>query len=115
MPGISALPMIVAQCNAVISLIDDVYYDRAWCSVEVMMVQTLQRAYGLHYWYEHVVPVPYDDGSGLAEISKDALKAESSLRQGPMDLEIVMSKKDLSYEVDRPKVLFLERQTKLLG
>ncbi|KAI6122377.1 hypothetical protein EDD16DRAFT_1572188, partial [Pisolithus croceorrhizus] len=36
-PGVAALPMIIAQCNALISLVDDAYHTRAWCSVEVMM------------------------------------------------------------------------------
>ena len=74
MPGVSALPMILAQCNAVISLVDDKYHNRAWCSVEVMMA-----------------------------------------REGPMDLEVVMAEKQLTFGEDRPKVLFLERQSKLLG
>ncbi|KAG7123642.1 hypothetical protein HYQ44_002278 [Verticillium longisporum] len=99
MPGVSALPMIVAQCNAVISLVDGQYYERAWCSVEVMMVQQLRRAYGLHLWYEHIAT-----GRGVWE-----------LREGALDMDIVMAKKKLTFESDRPKVLFLERQSKLLG
>lgn len=98
-PGVAALPMIIAQCNALISLVDDAYHTRAWCSVEVMMVQTLRRSYNLHMWYEHVLS---DSGGGI-------------LREGPMDLEIVMISKELTYEEDRPKVMFLERQSKLLG
>ncbi|KAF3355121.1 hypothetical protein HYQ45_000419 [Verticillium longisporum] len=99
MPGVSALPMIVAQCNAVISLVDGQYYERAWCSVEVMMVQQLRRAYGLHLWYEHIATQ-----HGAWE-----------LREGALDMEIVMAEKKLTFESDRPKVLFLERQSKLLG
>ncbi|ERS95326.1 hypothetical protein HMPREF1624_08204 [Sporothrix schenckii ATCC 58251] len=98
-PGIAALPMLVAQCNAVISLTSADYYDRAWCSVEVMMAQVLCRAYGLHAWYEHVV-----DGDG-----------HGTLRPGPMDIEINMAHKVLAFESDRPRILFLERQAKLLG
>ncbi|KAM0325900.1 hypothetical protein ACHAQA_007203 [Verticillium albo-atrum] len=99
MPGVSALPMIVAQCNAVISLVDEHYYERAWCSVEVMMVQRLRRAYGLHLWYEHV----------------DVPEKGWALREGALDMGIVMAEKKLTFESDRPKVLFLERQSKLLG
>lgn len=106
MRGVSALPMIVAQCNAVISLIDEEYYNRAWCSVEVMMVQALKKSYNLHLWYEHVLGQP--DGKGKSDV-------DGVLREGPMDLEIIMAEKHLSFEADRPKVLFLERQTKLLG
>ncbi|KAM7190470.1 hypothetical protein V8F33_009453 [Rhypophila sp. PSN 637] len=100
MKGVSALPMILAQCNTVISLTDEEYYTRAWCSVEVMVAQTLAKSYGLHLWYEHV----YDDNT-----EKGQLKA------GPLDMGIVMADKLLSFERDRPKVLFLERQSRLLG
>jgi hypothetical protein len=36
------------------------------------------------------------------------------LREGPIDLGISMVEKDLTFEEDQPKVLFLERQNKLL-
>jgi hypothetical protein len=92
--------MNLAQCNAMISLIDDKYYERSWCCVEVMMVQTLRKAYRVHLWYEHVI---------------DPVGGKEFLRDGPRDLEINMAQKKLTYEVDRPKLLFLERQTKLLS
>jgi len=107
MPGVSALPMILAQCNAVISLVDDQYHNRAWCTVEAMMVQTLKKSYNLHLWYEHVLVQPdenNEEGGG-----------KWILREGPMDLKAVMAEKQLTFEEDRPKVLFLERQSKLLG
>ena len=107
MPGVSALPMILAQCNAVISLVDDKYHERAWCSVEVMMVQTLKKFYNLHLWYEHVLVQPDENKEGSG--------GKWVLREAPMDLEVVMADKQLSFETDRPKVLFLERQSKLLG
>ncbi|KAM0268232.1 hypothetical protein ACHAQH_010031 [Verticillium albo-atrum] len=101
-PGVASLPMVVAQCNALISLVDDTYYDRAWCAVEVMILQSLRRPYGLHLWYEHNI-------SGV-EGSTGALRA------GPSDLAITIADKKLSFEEeDRPKVTFLERQSKLLG
>ena len=101
MPGVSALPMMVAQCNAVMSLVDDQYYKRASCSVEVLMVQMLRKSYNLHLWYEHVsVQVDENRSRGVKKWV---------LREGPSDLEIVMSEKELSFpEEDRPKVLFLE-------
>ena len=58
MLGVSALPMIVAQCDSLISLVDDKYYSRAWCCVEVMIVQTLIKSYGIHQWYEHLLVHP---------------------------------------------------------
>ncbi|KAM0543702.1 hypothetical protein ACHAPJ_012151 [Fusarium lateritium] len=48
--GVHALPMILAQCNAVISLVDDTFYTRAWCSLESLLVQTLKQSYGIHRW-----------------------------------------------------------------
>lgn len=130
--GVSALPMILAQCNAVISLTDDEYYTRAWCSVEVMVAQTLARSYGLHIWYEHFYDTP-SHHSGLGHNSSgqvdrdegndgkegdwgdDTTKGKGSLRNGPLEMEIIMADKLLSFERDRPKVLFLERQSRLLG
>jgi hypothetical protein len=92
--------MNLAQCNAMISLIDEQYYERSWCCIEVLMVQTLNKAYGLHLWYEHTI----DSSSG-----------EGSLRPGPMDLKISMADKNVTFEADKPKLLFLERQMRLLG
>ncbi|OAL47946.1 hypothetical protein IQ07DRAFT_514636 [Pyrenochaeta sp. DS3sAY3a] len=99
-PGVAALPMNLAQCNAMISLVDNKYYERSWCCIEVLMVQTLSKVYGLHMWYEHTI----DPSSG-----------EASLQPGPMDLKISMVDKHVTLEADRPKLLFLERQTRLLG
>ena len=107
MLGVSALPMIVAQSDSLISLVDDKYYSRAWCCVEVMIVQTLMKSYGLHQWYEHVLVHPNE---GTEENDKQWI-----LREAPLDLEINMAEKGLSFEEDRHKVLFLERQSKLLG
>lgn len=100
-PGVSALPILLAQCNAVISLIDEEYHTRAWCSVEVAMVQQLRESYKLHLWYE--------------QKDYESLSLEQSLIRGPDNLVINMAEKHLTYESDRPKVLFLERQSKLLG
>jgi hypothetical protein len=92
--------MNLAQCDAMISLIDDRYYERSWCCVEVLMIQTLRKAYGLHAWYEHSI---------------DPQTGQESLRNGPLDMEINMVDKKVTYEADRPKLIFLERQTRLLG
>jgi hypothetical protein len=37
------------------------------------------------------------------------------LREGPLDLEIDMSKKGMTWEEDREKIMFLERQARLLS
>ncbi|GAB1311491.1 hypothetical protein MFIFM68171_01701 [Madurella fahalii] len=108
MPGVNALPMILAQCNALISLVDDLYYTRAWCTVEAMMIQKLKRAYNIHLWYEQVAVSP-------RESTTEHGAKVWHLREGPMDMEITMADKHLTFEEDRPKVLFLERQSKLLA
>ncbi|KAK4032423.1 Tetratricopeptide repeat protein 28 [Parachaetomium inaequale] len=112
MPGVNALPMILAQCNAVISLVDDLYYTRAWCAIEVVMIQKLKRAYDVHLWYEQVATGTTPSGESTA----DHFDAKTwFLRAGPLDLEITLAEKHLTFEEDRPKVLFLERQSKLLA
>ena len=98
--GVSALPIIIAQCDAVISLLDNDYFDRAWCCVEAMMIQAMRSWRYMHQWYQHLEPV---DGLG-----NGALTTKSSVY-------VQMKNKKLTYESDRPKVMFLERQTKLLG
>ena len=92
--GVAALPMILSQCDAMISLIDDQYYDRAWCSVEVLLISRLKRSYNMHGWYEQ--------------------KKDHMTKHGPVDIDINMAEKQLSYERDRENVMFLERQVKLL-
>jgi len=96
--------MILAQCDFIVSLIDQEYYDRAWCSVEVIMAQILAKSYRLHQWYEY-----------LPDVCDEALSDGGKLRKAPLDLEVVMAHKRLTFETDRPKVMFLERQSKLLG
>jgi hypothetical protein len=103
MPGVAALPMLLAQCDAVISLVDESYYERAWCALEIVMIQTLQKSYQKHSWYEHALCSESDSGGKMW-----------ALRTGPLSLEITAADKELTVEEDRPKILFLERQTKLL-
>lgn len=109
MKGVAALPMILAQCDAVISLTDDQYHERAWCCVEVMMISALRKSYNVHLWYEQPI-----EGEMSDVVVADA-KRYGKLREAPRDLDIQMVDKKLSYENDRPKVLFLERQSKLLA
>lgn len=94
--------MIITQCNAVISLVDDAYHERAWCSVKVMIVSVLRRAYGLHLFYEHW------RGWG-----PDAERGE--LADGPDQQGLSIQDKKLTFETDRPIVTFLARQSKFLG
>lgn len=94
----NALPLIITQCNAIISLSDEAYYSRAWCCVEVLIAQAITRSYKIHRWYEHV--------QGDNDVGR--------LRPGP-EIELSIADKGLTNETDRSAVLFLERQSKLLA
>ncbi|KAK3400783.1 hypothetical protein B0T20DRAFT_347739 [Sordaria brevicollis] len=101
--GVAALPMILAQCDAVISLVGDQYHERAWCSVEALMIQTLKKAYGVHLWYEHV--------AGEHEVGGEAGvkdRKQWTLRETRTDRDINLAEKKLSVESDRPRVMLLE-------
>ncbi|KAM0489690.1 hypothetical protein ACHAP8_012317 [Fusarium lateritium] len=100
--GVHALPMILAQCNAVISLVDDTFYTRAWCSLETLLIQRLKQSYGVHQWYEQV-PL---NGEGGCE--------GWELRIASVDNRINIREKNLTMIEDWPKVLFLEKQAMLL-
>lgn len=107
MPGVTALPLLLAQCNTVISLVDtDDYYERAWCALETLMIQTLQRSYGRHRWYEYASAPPSGEGCSGSN--------QWTLRAGPLDLDITAADKRLTIENDRSSIVFLERQTQLL-
>lgn len=98
--GIAALSMCIAQCDAMISLTDASYYERAWCCLEVKMIQVLRRSYKVHLWYEHVI---------------DPTTGGECLRDGPTDIDLSIADTKLTLETDRKILLFLERQVKLLS
>lgn len=112
----ATLPLILAQCNAVISLVDDTYYDRAWCSVEALLVQTLKKSYGIHLWYEHV-PLLTDRAGVESNLINPAGTPVRrwKLQDAQKDQVITVADKKLSKPEDRDKVRFLERQSKFLG
>lgn len=64
------------------------------------MVQTLIKAHGVHMWYEYVI---------------DPFSGEGSLRPVPTNLKINLPEKQVAFEEDRLKLLFLDRQMRLLG
>ncbi|KAK4124340.1 hypothetical protein N657DRAFT_680349 [Parathielavia appendiculata] len=113
--GVSALPIIITQCDAVISLVDDTYYDRAWCCVEAMMIAQLRRAVrsksNFHAWYEHKAVAGAIGQSG----NGDSTTRGWTLQKAPTHPSLDMKDKKLTYELDRPKVMFLERQSRFLG
>ncbi|KAI8631758.1 hypothetical protein F5Y19DRAFT_462979 [Xylariaceae sp. FL1651] len=86
---IAALPMCIAQCNAMISIINP-----------MATIQVLQKSCNGHHWFEH---------------KEDSRKGEKDvLRYGSLsELPSIASAK-LTLESDRLKVNFLERQAKLL-
>jgi hypothetical protein len=91
--------MCIAQCDAMISLVDKRYYERAWCCVEVMTIRALQRSYSAHWWFEY-------EHEGEAE--------QGVLRDGKLGQQLSVASAKVSLESDRPMLSFLERQTKLL-
>ncbi len=72
------------------------------------MIQRLRTDYRQHLWYEHVSADGNDDG---ADENTRRWKLQESKRYGRFN----MADKKLSYESDRPKVTFLDRQCYLLG
>ncbi|KFY89944.1 hypothetical protein V498_06244 [Pseudogymnoascus sp. VKM F-4517 (FW-2822)] len=107
--GVAALPLFLAQSDVVISLVDDQYYDRAWCCVEALMIKRLRGSYNTHLWYEQP-----SKGNGGDE-KGPGMASYESLREVSMELEIGVAEKKLSYESDRENIIFLERQSLLLS
>ncbi|KAI1871621.1 hypothetical protein JX265_005607 [Neoarthrinium moseri] len=105
MSGVQSLPLIIVQCDAMISLVDEAYFSRAWCSVEIMFIHTLRKKYGRHLWYEQLAVD--------TQVVK-GLPPKYHLRVGDLETEVVLSEKGLTYDYDRPKIAFLERQIRLL-
>lgn len=104
---------MITQCDAVISLVDDTYYDRAWCCVEAMMVDGLDRYTSRRFvrrWYEHLAVA-----TTSTEQTGEGKEPTIWTLQPARDLMLNMKDKKLTYEHDRPKVMFLERQSNLLG
>lgn len=88
-----------------VTLADEEYESRAWCSVEALLAHTLQECYSGHTWYEQIP-------DGIGEDGRQAFK----LQHGQLRSAIPMSEKRLRFEEeDRPKIVFLERQRHLLA
>lgn len=92
--------MILVQCDAVISLVGDEYHERAWFSVEALMIQTLKKAFDVHLWYEHVAA---EDDEGERRGGK---KRKWTLRRTRTGRDINLAENNLSVESDRPRVMF---------
>lgn len=87
-----------------ISLVDEAYYERAWCAVEVMLFRKLTQSYHLHGWWEHTLHSPKTD------------RCNGLLTEGNITRAIDVGTLKLTKEkLDRPKVEFLARQSELLG
>lgn len=71
------------------------------------MVQILRRRYHRHLWYEYVPTTRQENNNTGVEVVWD-------LREAPLNKEIDMSQKSMTWERDRDIVRFLERQARLL-
>ena len=92
------------QCNALINLVDETYYSRAWRTVEVMLFQKLTEAYHLHERWQHRLKSSRSD------------RVEGALTRGSLARGFDVSRLKLTHEeLDRPKIEFLIRQSRLLG
>ena len=96
--------MHLAQCDTLITIEDDQFWDRAWCCVEALMIQILRRRYGRHEWYRYT-EAPVVESAGVKDWR---------LVEGAIDDEITMSGKTMTWEEDRDVITFLERQARLL-
>ncbi|SMR57060.1 unnamed protein product [Zymoseptoria tritici ST99CH_1E4] len=100
--GIDSLPMAVLQCDVMISLEDDEYYNRAWCAVEVRLMQELIGAYHKHERWSHRLLSGESTADGLLERSQE-------------HSEVPITSLAVTVKGDLPKIDFLMRQSKLLG
>jgi len=107
----NTLPLVITQCDAIIGLLGEDYHERAWCCVETLLAQVLRRSYGYHLWYESVPSELLGPGTG--DRVDDV--AEEIFRESSMDRVIAPTAAGLTFEADRPIIMFLERQAKLLG
>lgn len=88
------------------------------------MIQTLRDEYYLHEWLEQVPNTSYEEQTYNViedvqcdrdyETSKGDDVTQWQLRSAKERYNLNTGDKKLSRETDRPKVLFLERQTSLL-
>ena len=100
------------------------------------MAQTLAKTYGFLDWWEQVpaeqseaFDKSHNDGNTERVDDSNKVLVEDGqgketqqegergwmLRKGDLDMKIEVQGKNLSYEEDRARVMFLERQSKLLG
>lgn len=82
-----------------ISMVDDSYYERAWCCVEVLAMRRLQKSYDMHQWWEYMY---------------DCKQGKRVLRPGRPGREPDVAAAKVTFDSDRPKLAFLERQVKLM-
>lgn len=121
-----------------ISLIDETYYSRAWCALEVSTVVALRKAWEMHAWYVYdksgsLVEGPHDPESTeegrhpteknrpdlvLSEkqeaVQPDEVSAEKESTEERTRPKLLPSERQLTDETERPKLALLEWQCKLL-
>lgn len=75
------------------------------------MIKRLKNSYNIHLWYEQ--PNITEEVGTVADMPHCVTYGK--LRDGPMGLDIRLTEKSLSFEYDREKIMFLERQSRLLA
>lgn len=74
--------------------------------------------FSAHRWLEHMPFAMADSAASTGETGDDRANATGGGKwtlQKARRLALKMQDKKLTYEQDRPKVMFLERQSRLLG
>lgn len=87
-----------------ISLVDDAFFTRARCAVEVLMMQRLQ-SYGHHRYLEHSLSA--SDSMQGSLVVRDRLEELRDIAGNP-------SKYAVTREEDRASIRYLVRQSELL-
>ena len=107
--GVNSLAAVIRQVDAVISLVDEEYYTRAWCSVEIAFAQRLRSRNHVPHWFLETSLTSSRGQGDLSEADYSSVVVHHpELEPGdPSTLNI-------SFEKDRPSVRFLFLQASLL-
>jgi hypothetical protein len=91
----------MAQCNAMISIADQTFLERAWCSVEILIMQTLRDSYNVHEHWDYEL----DNPNAVPDLTR-------GVTVPPIDDELTGL--HLSYpDQDEPTVKALVRQSRI--
>ena len=107
--GVNSLAAVIRQVDAVISLVDEEYYTRAWCSVEIAFAQRLRSRNQVPHWFLETSLTSSRGQGDLSDADYSSVVAHHPERVlgDPNTLNI-------SFEKDRPSVRFLFLQASLI-